>query len=59
MKEKINGGIETIIAIIIITALVVILLISVVVPLATETDKMGERGTKDLMDLQSEMGYND
>ena len=59
MKKKLNGGVETIIALIIIVGLVLALIISVVVPMAGETKNLGDEGTSGLKQLQSNMGYTD
>lgn len=57
MNEKLKGGIETIIAIIVITALVIVLIISVVVPIATGVNQIGQDGVSDIGTLSSMMGY--
>jgi len=59
MNEKLRGGVETIIAVIIITALVVVLIISTVIPVARETNEMGQNARSDLQTLQGQMGYDD
>ncbi|MBP3284813.1 MAG: hypothetical protein J6M02_04880 [Clostridia bacterium] len=57
MKKKLKGGIETIIALIIIVGLVLALIISVVVPMAGSTKDLGDEGTAGLKQLQQSMGY--
>jgi len=59
MNEKLKGGIETIIAIIIVTALVIVLIISVIVPMATRTNALGSQGVSDISALGSMMGYDE
>ena len=53
MKNKIRGGIETIIAIIILTGIVVALIISAVLTNANATKNLSETGNKKLNSLTS------
>lgn len=56
MRKMLKGGIETIIALIIIVGLVLALIIAVVVPMAGGTAELGSTGTAGLKELQQTMG---
>ena len=58
MKNKIKGGLETIIAIIIVTGIVVALIISAVIPTATSGDQLLQAGVSGLANQQMTIGPN-
>lgn len=55
MKRKLKGGIETIIATIILAGLVIALIIAVILPMARETNSMGQTGKGLIVDLKNSM----
>ena len=56
MMNKLKGGIETIIAIVIVTGLVVALIISAVIPTANSGDKLLQAGVSGLANNQMTIG---
>lgn len=56
MKKKLKGGIETIVAIIIVTGIVVALIFGVVLPTATEGEELMGAATSELTGLQTTIG---
>ena len=55
MNKKLNGGMEGVIAAIILAGLIVALLLSVVVPMSNEGDKLIGKSTEKLVDQQVNM----
>lgn len=51
MGEKLKGGIESIIAVVILVGLVIALIIATVLPIAQEGKTIGEKGTDRLSEL--------
>ena len=56
MKIKQNGGIEGIIATIIMVGLVVALIIAVILPMTRETKDVGDAGKNRMSELESRLG---
>jgi len=52
MRNKLRGGVETIIATIILVGIVIALIIATVLPAANETKQLGESGTTKIGDLR-------
>lgn len=55
MKKKLRGGIEGVIAAIIIAGLIVALLLTVVVPMSEQGDQLLDKSTNTLVDQQINM----
>ena len=53
MKNKLKGGIESIIAVIILSGLVIALIIAVILPSVKETSAMGDDATSRITNLRS------
>ena len=53
MKKKLKGGIESIIALIIIVGIVVALIIATVIPMARQGKELGDGGTTRISTLKS------
>ena len=56
MKKKMYGGIEGIIATIIMAGLVIALIIAVILPMTKETKEVGDSGTNRMSELGSRLG---
>lgn len=56
MKKKMKGGVEGIIAVIIMAGLVIALIIAVILPMTKETKEIGDAGTGRLSSLESTLG---
>lgn len=55
MKRKLKGGIEGIIAVIILAGLVVALIIAVILPSVVQTNEIGDTGISTLSKLEDTM----
>ena len=55
MKKKLEGGLETIIATIILAGIVIALIIAVVLPSARETVEVGNTGMSTMSGLKSQI----
>lgn len=55
MKKKMNGGIEGIIALVILVGIVIALIIAVVLPIARGGEALGEAGTTRMSDLKDKI----
>lgn len=56
MKKNMKGGIEGIIATIIMAGLVIALIIAVILPMTKETKEVGDSGTNRMSELGSRLG---
>ena len=56
MKKKLKGGIESVIAVIIIAGIVVALLVAAVVPMAKDGDELLQDTTSALVEQQKTIG---
>lgn len=56
MRNKLKGGLETVIAIVIVVGLVAALLFSVVVPMSKEGDELIVKTTDSLVEQQKTIG---
>ena len=53
--KKLKGGIESIIAVVILAGIVIALIIAVILPMTKETSEMGNEGTERMSNLADEM----
>lgn len=56
MKKKMNGGIEGIVATIIMAGLVIALIIAVILPMTRETTVIGDSGKNKMTELEDKLG---
>lgn len=58
MKKYLNGGIETIVAIVIVVGLVLLGIIVAVLPILTETENLSDTAQTGISGIGSAMGYD-
>ena len=56
MNKKVKGGVEGIVATIIMAGLVIALIIAVILPMTRETKDVGDAGTNRMSELGSRLG---
>ena len=53
--KKLKGGVESIVALMILVGLVIALIIAVILPMTQQTSEIGKEGTNRMSDLTKEM----
>ena len=53
--KKLKGGVESIVALMIIVGLVIALIIAVILPMTQQTSEIGKEGATRMTDLKNEM----
>lgn len=53
--KKLKGGVESIIAVIILAGIVIALIIAVILPMTKQTSEIGQEGTNRMSNLTKEM----